>query len=856
MQNVLTLILSPMRATFSRDGIPQVILNERGLLHMEHFRPKPTATSDEVLEGKDPAFVLQHGKRSVGGRPISDLPRHWAEFEGDDEGTWEETFNGRLDTKPKGPEGFSLDIEFPNKAHMFGLPEHASPLNLRSTRGKADGDYTEPYRLMNTDVFEYESDSPMSLYGSVPLLHAQGQNSAASVLWLSGSETWVDLDRSISKTSESGRAHFFSESGVMDLWIFMKESPAENLATFSQLTGKTPLPALFALGYHQCRWNYLTTDDILSVNKRFSEEDIPADVLWLDIEYAKDHWYAVWNGETFPQPERMLDALDKEGRKLVIIIDPHFARNEAYFLYKEAGQHDLFIKDPEKKKDYEGWCWSGSASWLDNLNPRFWDWWAEIFNIAGQKIPANARNMHFWLDMNEPAIFNGPEITAPKDVRHHGDWEHRDIHNIYSVAYHNASFEAAKMRESPNQRPFLLARGWWIGSWKAGAIWTGDNLGTWEHLAVSIPMILANNIGGMSFCGADVGGFFGNPASDFLVRWYQAGIFQPFFRAHAHIDTKRREPYLLPEPMKSAVRDLIKLRYKMLPIWYTAFKTSNAEGLPVLRPQFVMFPQDSKGFAIDDQYYIADSGVLVKPAVIADATTVDIYLADEKPYYHLISHKIYHGSAKGRTVNVPAPLDAGVPALLRGGSIVSTRERVRRSAELGLKDPITLTIALDRISPSTSPHHDMEGNDQVRASGRIYLDDGQTYDYEKGAYIWRRFEWTSKQRSKSHTLASIDERPNAIAPSSSALSSSAYEDRFLHSMGSVRLERLVVLGLDREPKKVWTVKEGNVVALSFTWHSGAEAASKVTSFAQQASKLIVKDPALRLVENWAIHFDY
>lgn len=269
--------------------------------------------------------------------------------------------------------------------------------------------------------------------------------------------------------------------------------------------------------------------------------------------------------------------------QLVIIIDPHLARNDDYYLYKEGEKKDIYVKMPDNKTDYEGWCWSGSASWIDNLNPNFWSWWVTQFSLAGKKLKANARNMHFWLDMNEPAIFNGPEITAPKDVKHYGGWEHRDIHNIYSVAYHNASTNAVKQRETPHHRPFTLARGWWIGTWKAGAIWTGDNLGTWEHLAISVPMILANNIGGMSFCGADVGGFFGNPSPDFLVRWYQAGIFEPFFRAHAHIDTKRREPYLLEEPLKSAVRELIKLRYKMLPMWYSAFKESGHGGLPVLR---------------------------------------------------------------------------------------------------------------------------------------------------------------------------------------------------------------------------------------------------------------------------------
>jgi mannosyl-oligosaccharide alpha-1,3-glucosidase len=82
---------------------------------------------------------------------------------------------------------------------------------------------------------------------------------------------------------------------------------------------------------------------------------------------------------------------------------------------------------------------------------------------------------------------------------------------------------------------------------------------------------------------ADVGGFFGNPDVEMLVRWYQVGAFAPFFRAHAHIDTKRREPYLYDDPYKSILRDILRLRYSLLPVWYTAFREASVRGIPVLR---------------------------------------------------------------------------------------------------------------------------------------------------------------------------------------------------------------------------------------------------------------------------------
>jgi hypothetical protein len=90
------------------------------------------------------------------------------------------------------------------------------------------------------------------------------------------------------------------------------------------------------------------------------------------------------------------------------------------------------------------------------------------------------------------------------------------------------------------------------------AIWTGDNDATWAHLAQAAPMLLTIGVSGLTFAGADVGGFFHNPSPELMVRWYQAGSFQPFFRAHAHIETPRREPWLFGDATLGALRELNK----------------------------------------------------------------------------------------------------------------------------------------------------------------------------------------------------------------------------------------------------------------------------------------------------------
>jgi alpha 1,3-glucosidase len=142
---------------------------------------------------------------------------------------------------------------------------------------------------------------------------------------------------------------------------------------------------------------------------------------------------------------------------------------------------------------------------------------------------------------------------------------------------------------------------------------------------------------GVVFCGADVGGFFGNPDAELLVRWYQLGAFQPFFRGHAHIDTKRREPWIFDEPYTSLIRQAIINRYQLLPYIYTLFRVASIKGTPIMRyfwniylssrPMFVEFPSDEVAFSIGDQFMLGKA-LLIKPVVEAKQKNVEVYLPE------------------------------------------------------------------------------------------------------------------------------------------------------------------------------------------------------------------------------------
>ncbi|KAI1005762.1 Glucosidase 2 subunit alpha [Podosphaera aphanis] len=781
---------SPFGIEFKRNSVTHIKLNDRGLMNLEHWRPKSGKT-----EKKDDSGA--------------------GEVQNEDESTWwDESFGGSTDTKPRGPESVALDISFPSYEHVFGIPEHAGSLSLKETR-QTSGNYAEPYRLYNADVFEYITDSPMTLYGAIPFMQAHKKDSTVGVFWLNAAETWVDIVKekkshnSLNIGTESKidtKTHWISESGLIDVFVFLGPTAKDVNKAYGELTGFSQLPQQFAIGYHQCRWNYNSDEDVKDVDRKMSKNQIPYDVIWLDIEYTDDKQYFTWDPNTFPNPDSMLEQLDKSERKLVAIIDPHIKNKDDYRVSQELKSKDLAVHNKDGQA-YEGWCWPGSSYWIDCFNPTAIKWWKGLFKYDSFK--GSAPNLFIWNDMNEPSVFNGPETTMPKDNLHHGDWEHRDVHNIYGMTFVNATYQAMLERKKGEiRRPFILTRSYFAGSQRLGAMWTGDNQASWDHLAAAFPMIISNGVAGFPFAGADVGGFFGNPEKDLLTRWYQAGAFYPFFRGHAHIDTRRREPYLTGEPYQSIITQALRLRYSLLPAWYTAFYEASVNGTPILRPHYYQYPSDEAGFALDDQFFLGDTGLLAKPVVTQDTSSVKIYLPDNEIYYDYFDFQKYSG--KGN-VKISSPLEK-IPLLMQGGHIIPRKDRPRRSSGLMKWDPYTLVVVLSKSG---------------EAKGDLYIDDGETFDYQSGANIHRQFEF------KDDFLQSLDIGVKG-----------KLSDSYSQKMKIVGIERIIVVGAPNKWSGKSSVKIGkNEAELEF--HPATNGKS---------SWAIVKAPKISIADDWRIEF--
>ena len=556
--------------------------------------------------------------------------------------------------------------------------------------------------------------------------------------------------------------------------------------------------------------------DVRAVDANFEKHNFPYDVIWLDIEHTNGKRYFTWDSNLFPNSIKMINDIASKGRKVVTIVDPHLKRDGSYNVHTEAQAAGVYVQNKDGG-EFDGWCWPGSSSYVDFTNPKARSWWADRFSLENYK--GSTMDLFTWNDMNEPSVFNGPEVTMQKDTKSIDGQESREWHNLYGFYMQMATNEGQiRRQEDRSERPFLLSRSFFAGSQRYGAIWTGDNAGKWDHLEIAGPMLLSFNVAGLPFIGSDTGGFFGNPNEELMTRWFQVSAYHPFFRAHAHHDAKRREPYVFGEPHTSRLRQAVVTRYQHLPLWYTLFRHAHIDGMPVMRALWMEFPTDESIFDVDDAFMVGNS-LLVKPIVTPGTTSTSVYFPYTEGtegsgkgierWFDTRNRQEYKG---GSTETIQAPIDE-IPVFQRGGTIVPKQMRVRRSSQLMVNDPYTLMIALD---------HNMN------AKGDLYVDDFHTFHYEtKKAYSHRLFEMTTHPTEGS-LLSSTDyskgeSNQNVFKPTNT-------------------IERIVIVGLTSGTPNVVTV----------TTKSG----ERNIEFAYDTvtSTLTLRKPDMLVTEDWRITF--
>lgn len=580
----------------------------------------------------------------------------------------------------------------------------------------------------NTDTFAYPVGTD-PIYQSIPFFYALQDGKAYGLFFNNTFRSFFDMG----KTSPD-RYAFGANGGELDYFVLTggrERSPKKVLEDYTNLTGKTPLPPVWALGNQQSRWSYFPEKRVREIADGFRKNKIPADVIYLDIDYMDEYRVFTWDKKRFPDPPKLISDLKKDGFKTVLIIDPGVKVDPNYHAYADGRQKGIFVKNPDGSELNRD-VWPKASAFPDFTDPKGREWFASFYKqhldegIAG-----------FWTDMNEPGvfmteksakpeIFHHPEKTFPYDTPHAGDGlpdTHRRYHNVYGMQMARATFEGVR-KLAPEKRPFVLTRAGFAGVQRYAAVWTGDNYSAWEHLALSIPMLANMSVSGVPFVGADVGGFQDMPSGELYARWLQAAVLTPFLRSHSVGWVGNKEAWEFGDEFTKINRASVELRYQFLPYIYSLFREHERSGAPVMRPLWYEFPNDKQTYLINDQFMLG-SDILVAPVVKEGMRTRGIYLpADAEWIDWWTGTKL----ESGKTHYAPAPLDR-LPIFIRVGAVVPTQSVIQHTGEMP-GAIVTLNVAAGIGEGKTEKLN-------------LFQDAGDGYGYRTGEF--REIEVTHKR---------------------------------------------------------------------------------------------------------------
>ena len=575
--------------------------------------------------------------------------------------------------------------------YFYGLGERTGSLNKKGYH----------YRNWNTDDPTPHGETYAQLYKSIPFLIAIKNNEASGIFFDNHFESHFDMGK-----ENSNYYYFGAKDGNLDYYFIYGPEVSEVVNEYTNLTGKTPLPQLWTLGYQQCRWSYAPEQRALEIAKTFREKNIPCDTIYLDIDYMDDFRVFTWDNKKFKNPKAFTDELKSMGFKVVTIIDPGVKVDKGYKIYDEGLKNGYFATDKDGMV-YKNTVWPGDSVFPDFMNSQVRKWWGN-----NQKIMFNLGIAGIWNDMNEPASFNGP---LPEDIVFNNDGTlvtHKEIHNVYGHMMDKATYEGIK--EATNKRPFVVTRACYAGTQKYSTVWTGDNQSTWEHLRMSLPMLMNIGLSGMAFCGTDVGGFGFDCTGELLSRWMQVGTFTPLFRNHSTIGSREQEPWAFDEITEEINKKYIKLRYKFIPYLYDMMHKCEKSGAPIIRPLLYNYQNDKKTYEINDEFMFGDN-VLVSPVVEQGARQKLVYLPKGNSWIDYWTGEEFEG---GQYIIKDAPLDI-CPIYIKTMSIISNGEDVNY---IGEKDTECLNLSIYLC--------DKKGEGKYIA----YNDDGESFDYKNGRF--------------------------------------------------------------------------------------------------------------------------
>jgi alpha-glucosidase len=556
------------------------------------------------------------------------------------------------------------------------------------------------YTLWNTDFYGWqESDDP--LYKAVPFFIAFRDGHAYGTFLDNTWRTTFDFGK-----ESRDRYSFGADGGELDYYFFFGPTPKDVLLAYMELTGKVPLPPLWALGFQQSRYSYYPEQRVREIAQTFRAKKIPLDTIYLDIDYQDGNRPFTIDRKGFPDFEGMVKDMAAEGVSIITITDLHLKKEQGYKPYDEGIAQDLFVKNKDGSV-YVGPVWPGDSVFPDFTLTRARDWWGTLYkDFVGMGVRG------FWNDMNEPAVFNATK-TMPLDVRHRFDdgssADHRAVHNVFGMQNVRATYEGL-LKLRPNERPNVLTRAAYAGAQRYAATWTGDNSSTWNHYAMSVPQLINLSLSGFGFVGDDIGGFAGSPPADLLTRWIELGAFNPIYRDHTTKGSRDQEPWVHGPEQEAIRKRYIELRYELMPYIYTTAEEMARTGMPMMRPMMLEFPSEPQ-VAGNGNIYMFGSALLVAPKLSEGPDGYAVALPGGTWYDFWTGRKV----AAAKELKLDPKLDE-LPVFVRGGAVIPRQAVIQHTGEVPA-GPLTLAVY-----PASG------------CSGSVYSDDGHTFDYQKGAY--------------------------------------------------------------------------------------------------------------------------
>lgn len=532
----------------------------------------------------------------------------------------------------------------------FGLGEKAGTVER----------YGKRYEMRSLDAMGYNAETTDPLYKHWPFYHARTANGAHYGIFYDNLNTSIfNMGQELDNYHPHYRS-YHAEDGDLDYYFFYTPSIKDSIQTFLQLSGRHIFPPKWSLGYSGSTMHYTDAPDAQQQLQQFialcQKHAIPCDSFQLSSGYTSingKRYVFNWNDDKIPEPLTLTTAFRKAGIRLAANIKPCLLQDHPR--YAEATP--LFIKDSDSEHPEQSMFWDDYGSHLDFTNPATIDWWQT--NIHEQLLERGICST--WNDNNEYEIWDN-------NARCHG-FGHpiaiKHIRPLMPLLMTRSSWQAQQTHSQ--ERPYLITRSGCPGIQRYAQTWSGDNRTSWHTLKWNIRMGVGMSLSGMYHIGHDIGGFAGDkPTPELFLRWIQSALLLPRFTIHSwNDDHSANEPWMYPE-ITHAVRDTIRLRYRLMPYLYTLLWESHHRHEPYVRATFLDHEHDPHTYADTDTYLIGTS-LLIAPVTAPNVRELNVYLPDNQEGWYDYYRGNYHSG--GQNIHTTAPLEH-LPIYVRAGSLI------------------------------------------------------------------------------------------------------------------------------------------------------------------------------------------